>query len=353
MTVVVVALVTIGTVDVAKAVDMGIEGFGRAIPQPRDLEHAKELHAQALRHASDQRRRLGTNSAASALPMPVVGLLPGDESRHQLHRQAGRQLFNEARARGRTFGEPVVPTINPITYGADPTGRDDSTAAFQAAMKDLLSYNASVPKMASGITNLGGITMDLQGGEYLISQSLVFPTFFGNARIVRGSLRASRSFPSDGYLIQIGQDGRSCQPDQQKSCNEFIELSELLLDASQTGVVVNGGANILIGVHTWNGGGIGIQVNSHNTRLSTCYLDYNHLLINDPSKVIVEDTFFLQAVHGQAEDTILRYNSFTNDNPVAVAINGTFTSVCLLLGPVCVSSSTHHRGGSTVPMHDQ
>eukprot|EP01045_Picozoa_sp_COSAG04_P058064 COSAG04_NODE_28024_length_278_cov_0.832402_1_plen_41_part_10 len=33
--------------------------------------------------------------------------------------------------------------------------------------------------MASGIANLGGATLDLQGGEYLISAPLAMPDFRG------------------------------------------------------------------------------------------------------------------------------------------------------------------------------
>ncbi len=46
---------------------------------------------------------------------------------------------------------------------------------------------------------------------------------------------------------------------------------------------VNGAANILSGVHTWNldaiHGGTGIAVTDSQNRLEGCYLDFNDLLI--------------------------------------------------------------------------
>ena len=72
------------------------------------------------------------------------------------------------------------------------------------------------------------------------------------------------------------------------------------------GVELNGAANLLQGVHTWNaavydrGGydwknGVGIQINEHQNRLIGCYLDYSSLTVVDPSELIVEATFFLAA----------------------------------------------------------
>lgn len=48
--------------------------------------------------------------------------------------------------------------------------------------------------------------------------------------------------------------------------------------------------SLIAGVHTWNGGGVGIAVNSYQTRLAACYLDYNTLVIQDPEQTVVENT---------------------------------------------------------------
>ena len=55
-----------------------------------------------------------------------------------------------------------------------------------------------------GAKDLGGVTIDLGGGDYYISSPLVIPNMYGNMRIVDGTIGASSSFPSDRYLIELG-----------------------------------------------------------------------------------------------------------------------------------------------------
>lgn len=336
------------------------------------------------------------------------------------------------------------------TYGADPSGRSDSTAAFQALLLDVLScQNAPCHTMASGIVDLGGAVIDLEGGQYIISQPIYIPPFYGNLNIMNGSLRASTNstvtnttstvppFPSNRWLIEIGNVDE-CHPknDQQQSCHEFINLHHLLLDAQMTaaggvkvdkvmgttidtvfvvgfphvgiqvndgheviisnswlaewywdhpsppscggqhsigiqlngndhyvtntiifhctkvGVQVNSGANLLVGVHTWNGGGVGIQLGSpqkpaRSIRLIDCYLDFNALDVYSPQQVTVEYAFFLQtgvniiasndsiATTGTPgggstiHDFILRSNSYMGGTrrPNPIEVIGKFTTV--------------------------
>jgi hypothetical protein len=60
---------------------------------------------------------------------------------------------------------------------------------------------------------------------------------------------------------------------------------------------VNGAANILDGVHTWNlangNGGTGIEVNSDQTRMQGCYLDYTDLVLTSLTRQTFTDGFFL------------------------------------------------------------
>ena len=145
--------------------------------------------------------------------------------------------------------------------------------------------------MASGIANLGGATLDLQGGEYLISAPLAMPDFrgecrgrgaegqpelgaslswggrggllhsrwggtgplsrvdsggagarcssltdraaAGNWRIRGGTLRASPHFPSHRFLIEVGTD--TCTPkDHQKVCSEFVGMDNIFLDGGHS-----------------------------------------------------------------------------------------------------------------------
>eukprot|EP01052_Picozoa_sp_SAG31_P000616 SAG31_NODE_17_length_35773_cov_25.999271_41_plen_200_part_00 len=114
------------------------------------------------------------------------------------------------------------------------------------AMEQLLTFRGPRRTMASNITDLGGATLDLSGGVYKISAPLVIPAMYGNVQIVRGTLRASATFPRDRWLVEIGNS--SCIPhlsnghkDVQGSCGQFINLNQMLFDASH---VAAGGVHV-------------------------------------------------------------------------------------------------------------
>eukprot|EP00934_Nitzschia_sp_Nitz4_P001199 Nitzschia sp. Nitz4//scaffold5_size260463//16261//17364//NITZ4_000937-RA/size260463-processed-gene-0.46-mRNA-1//1//CDS//3329555205//1199//frame0 len=276
--------------------------------------------------------------------------------------------------------------------------------------------------MGAGIVDLGGVTIDLQGGRYLLSSPIVIPPMLGNAHIIDGELVASGMFPEDRWLIEFG-NGDECnpllpdgRPDQQQSCNQFLSATNVFLDANliaaggirtskvmgatlmnifvtgfrqigilvsdghstmisntwmgacywsnaticrrdesvgillhgydnyvtntivfdyaKVGVQVAKGANILEGVHTWNGGGRGIVLGSNSTpatsaRLIGCYLDYQTLDIWDPSDVLVESTFFYHGyaiIHAGASQHIhgltMRMNHYSTNQ--SVVLDGAF-----------------------------
>ena len=273
-------------------------------------------------------------------------------------------------------GDPV---ISPVNFGADPTGVADSTAAFEAVTQALLNRTSGNTVLDNGIADLQGATVDLGGGAYLLSKPFKIPSFVGNMRVIHGSLRASASFPTSGYLIQVG-DTTGCTNDQ-GSCNVNIGLAGLSFDGSQIaagcvyigdtmgavygpqnyavnfttvglnvtgghevmavqswfgeylysdkrkengtastaigiqfngndhiandiivysskiGIHVNGAANFITGIHTWNlatgNGGTGILVSAPQVRVTSCYLDWNDLVVADPGLFTVMDSFFL------------------------------------------------------------
>ena len=82
--------------------------------------------------------------------------------------------------------------------------------------------------MADNNTDLGGATLDLSGGTYLISAPLVIPGGNGNLHIVDGTLRASPTFPATRWLVEIGG-------------GQFINLSGILFDAAH---VAAGGVRV-------------------------------------------------------------------------------------------------------------
>ena len=128
--------------------------------------------------------------------------------------------------------------------------------------------------MASGIHNLGGATLDLNGGEFLISEPIRVPPLVGNVRIRGGTLRASSTFPSQSFLIEIGGDDKTCVPkDSQGVCNEFVVVEDIFLDAahvSRGGVCVNKTMGTTIGPSIFITGytEYGVQVNQgHETMI--------------------------------------------------------------------------------------
>lgn len=82
--------------------------------------------------------------------------------------------------------------VTPAQYGGDPTGRIDSTAALQKALGFCINATRFTPGTFSDLAgDAGGCTVDLAGGEYTISTTLVIPTYVSNLRIATGSLRAN------------------------------------------------------------------------------------------------------------------------------------------------------------------
>jgi len=338
-------------------------------PTPKTLDDAAALYTHARGKVEMEMLHNGHAVANTARPAAV------QPPSHYTECSNSNSNSNTGNGSG---GPLITPLITPSQYGADPTGSTDSTNAFMQAMAALTNVSAhAAHPMATTIADLGGATLDLQGGEYLISTPLIIPPHVGNVRIRGGTLRASSTFPADRFLIEIGQAG--CKGDKQGVCNEFIGLDNLFLDAAHVnagcvlvqatmgttvgpsifmtgfveaglrvlgghetilsdawlaeyywsdkhdpaasksiavevhgqdnyisnvivfdyahvGVLLDGAASLLSGVHTWNGGGVGISINGTydiQDRIVGCYLDYNYLEIIQPYMIIVQDTFFL------------------------------------------------------------
>ncbi|TKY72665.1 Polygalacturonase QRT3 [Spatholobus suberectus] len=96
------------------------------------------------------------------------------------------------------------PRVYRVTsYGADSTGKSDSTEALLAAIADA-AKGPSEGHLMEGIRDLGGVQIDLEGGNYLISQPLRLPEAgVGNLMIHGGTIRVSDNFSPDGYIIDL------------------------------------------------------------------------------------------------------------------------------------------------------
>ena len=160
-----------------------------------------------------------------------------------IHQYVGESIANQ---NNNPFNHDKAASNNPIIYltdfGADPAGINDSTQAFQNAISTALKRGAPNAFLADNIDDLGGVTIDLGGGDYLISKPLNIPPMYGNLRIIDGTIRASSTFkPPTDYLLTIGDINYNCS-NYQKSCNENIEISNLMLDCKH---IAYGGLHVI------------------------------------------------------------------------------------------------------------
>ncbi|KAK6931894.1 Pectate lyase superfamily protein [Dillenia turbinata] len=149
-------------------------------------------------------------------------------------------------------------------YGADPTGKNDSTEALLKAISDAMK-DPGGRFLISRIADVGGARIDLDGGDYLISSPLRFPMAgVGNVVIHGGTLRASANFPADGYLIELSsakinksETHKSIRDrlEKQPYSYEYITLRDLMVDSN------------------FRGGGISVT-NSLRTSIDNCYISH-------------------------------------------------------------------------------
>lgn len=68
----------------------------------------------------------------------------------------------------------------PIGYGADPSGVQDSSEAILNAVGDALRVEDGGHELLPGVTDLGGVVIDLQGVSFKISSPIRLPSGAGN-----------------------------------------------------------------------------------------------------------------------------------------------------------------------------
>ncbi|KAF8408590.1 hypothetical protein HHK36_004653 [Tetracentron sinense] len=119
----------------------------------------------------------------------------------------------------------------PIGYGADPTGAQDSSGAILKALNDAFQAQSG-RVLLPGVNDLGGVVIDLQGGNYKISKPMRFPARGGGNVVVEGgTLRASNTFPGDRHLIELwASDSENIG-----IYYEDITFRDLLFDSSYRG----------------------------------------------------------------------------------------------------------------------
>ncbi|CAI0401508.1 unnamed protein product [Linum tenue] len=257
----------------------------------------------------------------------------------------------------------------PIGYGADPSGSRDSADPILRAINDAFQLqNGHRRQLLPGIHDLGGIVIDLQGGNFLISKPIRFPPGTGNIVVQSGSLRASDDFPANRHLIELWS--LSPRVTDKASYYEGITFRDIIFDSSYrgggirvvdsvriridhcfflhftthaVGIVLRSEANTVTGVHCYNKadvyGGVGILVKPEAslTRIGNCYMDFTGVVIEDPSQVRVTDGLFigganvvLRSIKGSISGLNIEGNMFRGYEGVGnsiVELDGNFTAV--------------------------
>ncbi|XP_030966603.1 polygalacturonase QRT3-like isoform X2 [Quercus lobata] len=229
------------------------------------------------------------------------------------------------------------------SYGADPTGRRDSTEAVLRAISDAVQ-GSSEGLLMEGIKNLGGAQVNLDGGNYLISLPLRLPaTGLGNLMIHGGTLRASDDFATDGFLIDLsasstsnnneenGGSSMGAQLSSSSSYNyEYITLKDLMLDSS------------------YKGGGIAVR-NSLRTSIDNCYIAHftsNGILVQGGHETYIRNSFLGQHItaggdHGEKMFSGTAISLMGNDNAVTDVVIFSAAIGILISGQANIISGVH------------
>ncbi|KNA24843.1 hypothetical protein SOVF_011960 [Spinacia oleracea] len=249
-----------------------------------------------------------------------------------------------------TFSPPPGTTTNTrvfhvSSYGADPTGKADSTEALTKALSDA-SNSISNGFLMEGINNLGGVEIHLDGGIYLISRPLRFSTInVGNIVMHGGTLRASETFPTDRYLIELSASppsqnsketttSSSSSTDQNLSASsysfEYITFRDLMLDCN------------------YKGGGIAV-INSLRVSIDNCYIVHfmsEGVRVESGHETLIRNSFLGQHITagkdpGERNFTGTGITLMGNDNVVSDVVIFSANTGIILSGQANLLSGVH------------
>ncbi|XP_042021116.1 polygalacturonase QRT3-like [Salvia splendens] len=241
----------------------------------------------------------------------------------RLHQMQGiRAAFSRRVSSSMDMRAPIVYHVT--SYGADPTGRNDSTEAVLKAITDALN-GPGKGDLFEGIVNLGGARVDLDGGNYLISRPLLFPVSGrGNLAIQGGSITASNDFPTDGFLIDLSSSSNSAYN------YEFTTLRDLYLDSN------------------YRGGGIRVK-NSLRTTIDNCYITHfstTGILAEGGHETIIRTSYLGQHITAGADPGERSFSGTAislagNDNVVSDVVIFSAQTGILLSGQANLISGVH------------
>ncbi|KAK1384716.1 Polygalacturonase QRT3 [Heracleum sosnowskyi] len=253
---------------------------------------------------------------------------------HYAHQVKKIQAFKESFAQRQSISQSQVSkaqgssrVYHVTSYGADPSGKNDSTNEILNAISDA-ARDPGNGILYKDIVNLGGVRIDLDGGNYKINRPLKLPVAGrGNLMIHGGTLTASEDFPTDGYLIDLSDSSSSGL----EYNYEYVTLKDLLLDSNFRG---SGGIQVIKSLRTgidncyithFTGYGIFVQ-GGHETYIRNSFLGQHITAGGDPG----ERSF---------SGTAISLNG--NDNAVTDVVIFSAATGILLSGPANTISGVH------------
>ncbi|CAN4080396.1 unnamed protein product [Withania somnifera] len=212
--------------------------------------------------------------------------------------------------------------IYPIGYGADPTGISDSSEAIKEAFDDALKLQTNGLALLPGVADLGGLTVDLQGGNYRINNPIVFPPGIGNIVVKGGTLRASDTFPGDRHLIELwSQESPKLVKDQ----NISHHRSDIFDQRDQNVAIRYEGITFrdILFDSGYRGGGLYV-VDSARIRVTSCFFVHfstEGVLVQRGHETFISNTFMGQhptvgGDRGEKDFSGIAIDLASNDNAI-------------------------------------
>ncbi|XP_052200861.1 polygalacturonase QRT3 [Diospyros lotus] len=277
---------------------------------------------------------------ASLIPFHVSGDLPNYP--YQMRKMQSSSMASFIRHDSVSLppasspGFAPLPPVSPsprvyhvTSYGADATGKTDSTAALEEAIAHAFESGKDDGFLMKGILSLGGAQIHLEGGTYTISRPLRLPAAGrGNFMIHGGTLKASEDFPGDGYLIDLSAPSSSSN---EAAYNfEYITLRDLMLDSN------------------FRGGGIQV-INSLRTSIDNCYISHfttNGILVQSGHETYIRYSFLGQHITaggdpGERDFSATAINLMGNDNAVTDVVIFSAAVGIMVSGQANIISGVH------------
>ena len=168
-------------------------------------------------------------------PIPMLSAFPNE--RHDTIRRVLGSAYSSS-APSSPAAAAAGHVFRPTDFGADPSGIRDSTQAMRKTISALTNATG-------GARDLGGAVLDLEGGLFLISESLAVQAGFDHFTLQSGTIRASGSFQLGSPLLTIGsmKGGKG-------SANKDVNIQAITLDGGgrvSTALAVLNGQYVNVG----------------------------------------------------------------------------------------------------------